>query len=143
MTPDLDGRIGPEDLVDPPKKAVYIEEEDGPLELDELDEVFTPAPERARASITFRLSDKSLVVEGFLANFSFGKGWLCGLESVDEDAAVAMAKCHAVYKNLAEVIVEVKGVKFNLKGDLDFTLGYGFSGCTFAVSADEGSYVDA
>ncbi len=141
MTDDLDGRLGPEDLVEPAKKppAVYLEEEDGPVEAEE--EV-AMKPERARGSVTLRFGTAH-TVEGVLSSFSFGKGWLCALDNVDEAAAIAMAVVYEVYKTTegAELVVEVNGNKFVLKGDLDFTVGYGYSGCSFTVTADEGRYV--
>lgn len=142
MTDDLEGRIGPEDLVAKPPDAptVYLGEEDGPtLRLDDV-----PA-ERAPVSVELRLTNDrvSHVIEGRLNAFSFGKGWLCAIEKVDEGKAIAAAALYASHKDHVEVVVEVDGARFKFEGDLDFAVGYSFEGCTFTVSADEGSYVDA
>lgn len=143
MTDDLEGRLGPEDLVEPAKKPPpsYIEEEDGPTLEHEEEAVMKP--ERARASVSLRFFGAAHTVEGVLNSFSFGKGWLCALDDVDEATAIAMSVVHATYKTTkgVELVIEVNGNKFVLTGDLDFTVGYGYNGCTFTVTADDGSYV--
>jgi len=160
MTDDLEGRIGPEDLMTPegyPRspelakaaKALlderrevvdevkrYLGEDDGPAEAEEAPQGWEPTV----GTVTLHFGPTH-AVEGRLNAFSFGKGWLFSLDGVDEAKAIASAALYATYKDLVEVVVEVNGSKFKLSGELDFTIGYGFKGCAFTVSADEGSYV--
>ena len=156
MTDDLDGRLGPEDLVEPAKKpppimlGVYLDEEDGPAAAEEVVEM---KPERARASVCIANDvavspdspkrTETSTVTGNLDAFSFGKGWLVTVVDVDEKAALAMGRAFTLHEgvNRRTVHAMVDGSLIELKGDLDFTVGYGYSGCSFTVTADEGRYV--
>ena len=156
MTDDLEGRLGPEDLVEPEKKpppvvlGVYLGEEDGPPS-DEEEAVMKPTRAQASVAITYNIADapdapkrtETAVVSGTLDAFSFGKGWLVTVTNVDEKAALAMGRAFTAYEGVSyrTVHASVDGALIELSGDLDFTVGYGYSGCSFTVTADEGRYV--
>ncbi len=159
LTDDLEGRLGPEDLVEPIKKpppivlganlnSLFV----GP---DDPEEEAIAKPERLRACVTIELDvvdaingpkrTETSTVDGRLDAFSFGKGWLVTIVDVDEKKAFAMGRAFALYELVSRKIVYavVDGSRIMLTGDLDFTIGYGYSGCSFTVTADEGHYVGA
>jgi hypothetical protein len=93
------------------------------------------------ATVTLKADQGRWTVAAELRTLSFGKGWLCSLEGVDEKAALAMATAYAQFNPSIAVTVEASGERFTFSGNLDFTVAFGYGGCSFTVAADEGRYV--
>ncbi len=159
LTDDLEGRLDEESLTGPVVKVIETGPIRSALEVlsdppkfrpppffdsefpDTEPEEVAPEPERLTALITFIANGECKAVEGTLQTFSFGKGWLCVLEGVDEDEAFAAAAHFGAHKTVLEVSVLVKGKEIQLTGELDFTISFGYGGVTFTVAADEGRYI--
>jgi len=158
MTDDLEGRLSPEDLINPPKdqppiaSILYIDEEDGSIAKEQTS-IVTKERVRGRVLIAVTVQDapdtpfrtEATIVEGALDTFSFGKGWLVTLSDVDEKYALKMSREYARREGVSNIRVTtvVGDDVVDLSGNLDFTISYGYNGCTFTVAADEGSYVSA
>ncbi len=99
-------------------------------------------PIKLMATITLATDQEHWNVTAELRTLSFGKGWLCSLEGADNQVVIAMATAFARFKPFAVVTVEVGGERFELSGDLDFTVSFGYGGCSFTVAADEGRYLN-
>jgi len=150
VTDDLEGRLDEESLTEPveainvstrsPDPSLVFDSEfpetDPELEAEEA----IVEPEKLKALITFVAEGVCKCVDGTLQAFSFGKGWLCALEGVDEDQALEAAAHFGAHKDALVVEVHVKGRQIQFTGNLDFTISFGY-GVTFTVTADEGHYI--
>lgn len=138
LTDDLEGRLDEADLVAPVKSFVTPTLETN--EYSEIEEIVEkPAPTLGK--ITLGTDQECWMVTAELRTLSFGKGWLCSLEGVDKQAALAMTAAYAQFNPSIEVVVEAGGERFELSGNLDFTVSFGYGGCSFTVAADDGRYV--
>lgn len=144
-TDDLKDRLDEESLIGPVVKVINTESVDL-SEFPETDSVEEPEevavePEKLKAFITFVAEGMCKCVDGTLQAFSFGKGWLCALENVDEEQALAAAAHFGEHKDELEVVVRIKDKAIQLSDNLDFTISFGYGGVTFTVAADEGRYI--
>ena len=136
MTDDLEGKLDLDAMLrdaTPPVEQIYDVTDELPAE---------PKLDLTKATITMIYQGSAVPVTGVLSTFSFGNGWLCSIEGIDEMKALDMAQMLATYRNMVEVFLVIKDYRWQLTGNLDFTIApIALNGCSLSVSADFGTYL--
>lgn len=144
MTDDLADRLGEEQLIE--RLGVGPEPEDAVYADDGFVTSSTPSigPQLHPVRLIFTFVNPSngavdtVQLDGELRSLSFGKGWLISLET-EQDVVPIVAK--AAQFGFSEVHVDVNGIQYVMKGELDCTTTFVPGGASLTVTADEASYV--